>query len=287
MNWRTKRYNKKSAAKNGWHPSWFAAHLTEFDDRLLKEIKIFQTEHDLDVDGFVGPATFRRLLTSRELHEEPSENNLLINGEYVPIDWDVKIDLIKPGAFKKVNSKRKPTMIVTHWDVCTSAAKCKRVLEARNISTHFCIDNDGVIYQLLDTNDIGWHAGIRRVNNASIGVDLSNAYYTKYNRIYEKNGFGPRPILKDSRVHGVKLKPHLGYYGIQIEAYKRLIDTLCKYYDIPLEVPVTEDGERLLTGVDYDASKAKFKGVVCHYHLTRKKIDCAGLKLKEIVNSLC
>ena len=78
MNWRTKRYNKKSAAKNGWHPSWFAAHLTEFDDRLLKEIKIFQTEHDLDVDGLVGPATFRRLLTSRELHEEPSENNIFV-----------------------------------------------------------------------------------------------------------------------------------------------------------------------------------------------------------------
>ena len=88
-------------------------------------------------------------------------------------------------------------------------------------------------------------------------------------------------------MHGVKLKPHLGYYGIQIEAYKRLVNTLCKHYDIPLSVPTTEDGERLLEGVDQEASKGKFEGVVCHYHLTRKKIDCAGLKLKEIVDSLC
>ena len=287
MNWRTKRYNKKSAAKNGWHPSWFAAYLTEFDDRLLRAIKLFQTEHDLDVDGFVGPATFRRLLTSRELKDDNmTEAGLLINGEYVPINWDVKIDLIKPGAFKKVRSKRKPTLVVTHWDVCTSASKCKRVLEAKNISTHFCIDNDGVIHQFLDTNDVGWHAGIRKVNDASIGIDFSNAYYLKYNRIYEKNGFGPRPTLENSRVHGVKLKPHLGYYNIQIEAYKRLVNVLCKHYDIPLKVPCTQDGERLHTGVDDCARKGKFKGVVCHYHLTRKKIDCAGLELKKIVDSL-
>ena len=42
MNWWTKRYNKKSAQKNGWHPSWFAANLTEFDEVLLNEIKKFQ-----------------------------------------------------------------------------------------------------------------------------------------------------------------------------------------------------------------------------------------------------
>lgn len=288
MNWWARRYNKRSATKNGWHPSWFVPNLVEFDEHLSREIKKFQTEHDLDADGLVGPATFRRLLASRELENDgPNENSLLINGQYLPVDWDVKIDLIKPGAFKKVRNKRKPSMIVTHWDVCTSASKCKRVLEAKNISTHFCIDNDGVIHQFLDTNDVGWHAGIRRVNNASIGIDFSNAYYTKYNRIYEKNGFGPRPILKDSRVHGVKLKPHLGYYNIQIEAYKRLLDTLCRHYDIPLEVPLTEDGKQLLVGVDDSARRAKFSGVVCHYHLTRKKIDCAGLELKKIVESLC
>lgn len=286
MNWLTKRYNKKSAKKNGWHPSWFAPNLTEFDEVLLNEIKKFQTEHDLDVDGLVGPATFRRLSASRELQEESWERSILINGEYCPIDWDVKIDLIKPGAFKKVRSDRKPSMIVTHWDVCTSAAKCKRVLEARDISTHFCIDNDGLIYQFLDTNDIGWHAGIRKVNNVSIGIDFSNAYYVKYNRIYEKRGFPPRPILSGSRVHGVKLKPHLGYYKIQIEAYRRLLKTLCEYYDIPKQVPLAKDGVNLLEGVNQDARKGKFKGIVCHYHLTRKKIDCAGLQLGNIINSL-
>ena len=174
-------------------------------------------------------------------------------------------------------------MIVTHWDVCTSAEKCKRVLEARGISTHFCIDNDGIIYQYLDTNDVGWHAG--KVNNYSIGIDFSNAYYTKYNSIYKKRGFPERPILKDSQVHGIKLKPHLGYYKVQIEAYKRLVKTISRHYDIPLVVPTADDGE-LMTGVHNSAASGKFKGIVCYYHLTRKKIDCAGLELKKIIDSL-
>ena len=185
--------------------------------------------------------------------------------------------------FRKSRGARKPIMIVTHWDACTSAASCKRVLEARNISTHFCIDNDGIIYQYLDTNDIGWHAG--GVNGRSIGIDFSNAYYTKYNKIYKKRGFAERPILENSFVHGRKLKPHLGYYAVQIEAYKQLIKVLCREYDIPLRVP-EKDG-KLLTGVHNDAAAAKFNGVVCHYHVTRGKIDCAGLELKEIIDSLC
>ena len=285
MNWFKKRYNKSSAKKYGWHPSWLAPYLSEFDEELLDEVIKFQVEHDLKPDGLVGAMTFRRLLANRELvcEEEDTENFLLINGQRVSIDWDTKIDLIKPGAFRKSRGTRKPIMLVTHWDACTSAASCKRVLEARNISTHFCIDNDGVIYQYLDTNDIGWHAG--GVNSRSIGVDISNAYYTKYNKTYKKRGFSARPILKNSYVHGRKLKPHLGYYAIQLEAYKVLIKTLCDHYDIPLEVP--EENGKLLTGVHSGAAAAKFNGVVCHYHLTRGKIDCAGLELKKIVDSLC
>tara|TARA_R100000008_G_scaffold86055_1_gene77709 strand:- start:8416 stop:9276 length:861 start_codon:yes stop_codon:yes gene_type:complete len=285
MGWKRNRYNKKSSAKFGWHPSWFAQHLKEFNDELATYVQGFQFRHSLETDGYVGPVTYRRMVLSSELQEEKTTNYILINGKRRPIDWDVKIDLIKPGAYKKVRNERKPSMVVTHWDVCTSAEKCKRVLEARDISTHFCIDNDGVIYQFLDTNDIGWHAGNRTVNNKSIGVDFSNAYYLKYNPIYEKRGFSPRPVLKNSIVHGVKLRPHLGYYKVQIEAYKKLLSVICPHYDISFSVPEDGDGN-LLTAVHKDSAKGRFNGVVCHYHLTRNKIDTAGLKLKEIVDSL-
>ena len=289
MGWRINWYNKRSAKKYGWHPIWFCAH--EFDQVLEIRVKEFQKDHGLAQDGMVGPKTYRRVLTQvNRLHEqEKTEKNtkgILCNGVLKKIDWeDIKIDLIKPGCYKRYNSERKPTMIVTHWDATLSAALCKKILEKRKISTHFVIDNDGTIVQLLDCNHAGWHAGKRRVNNASIGVDFSNAFYTKYNKIYNRRGFGLRPILDDSVVHGVKLRSHLGYYPRQINAYKVLIDFLHNEYGIPMECPVDSKGN-LITRVYKPAVKAKFKGVVCHYHLSRGKIDTAGLELNEIVEQV-
>jgi len=283
MSWRINRYNKKSSKQLGWHPNWFGPFLEDFDSELIIAVKRFQHQHEIKSDGMVGPQTFRRILTSRDL-DVKQKNHILVNGINLPIDWDVKIDLFKPSCYRQVKYDRKPKMIVTHWDATTSADKCRRVLEARNISTHFCIDNDGVIHQYVDTNNIAWHA--RGSNNHSIGIDFSNAYYIKYQNKYENMGLSKRPICLNSKVHGVRLKPHLGYYPIQIEAYKKLIKTLCEYYDIPLECPVDEDNE-LLTKVHKDSVKKRFKGIVCHYHLTRNKIDCAGLELKKIIDSLC
>jgi len=60
---------------------------------------------------------------------------------------------------------------------------------------------------------------------------------------------------------------------------------LCEHYEIPLVVPTTESGD-LITKVHDEAARGKFDGIVCHYHLTRGKIDCAGLELKKIVDSL-
>tara|TARA_R110000824_G_C15225356_1_gene677988 strand:+ start:2833 stop:3687 length:855 start_codon:yes stop_codon:yes gene_type:complete len=274
-------YNKKSSKKYGWHPSWLDIQLTKFDEELIDYIKNFQLMHDLVADGLIGPTTFRRLLANRDLQR--SENYILINGNHIAIDWDIKHDIMPNSCYKTWPRLRKPNMIVTHWDATTSAEKCKRVLQARGISTHFCIDNDGIIYQYVDTNNAAWHAG--GVNNKSIGIDFSNAYYMKYNSYYKRKGFNKRPICKDSRVHGVKLRQHLGYYPVQIEAYKKLIKVLCDHYDIPYETPM-KYASVPDTGVVREAKYGKYKGIVCHYHVSRNKIDCAGLKLHEIVKEL-
>ena len=274
------KYNRRSSKKLGWEPEWFGC--DNIDEDLINKVKEFQQEFDLDVDGYVGPATHRRLLLERE--DDDDAAGLLINGKIVSIDWDkVKIDLIKPGCYSKQKRKRIPRMIVTHFDVCSSGPACKRVLENRGISSHFVIDNDGTIIQMVDTNHTAWHAG--SVNRRSIGIDISNAYYVKYQKKYTSKGLPPRPIVEDSVVHGRKLKPHLGYYPVQIEAYKALIKVLCKHYKIPLECPLNEDGT-LLTGVHGPSSKGNFKGIVNHYNLTRNKIDTAGLKLDEILKEL-
>ncbi len=284
------RYNKRSAKKLGWAPFWFRSH--DFDGFLIENIEAFQRDHGLVSDGLCGPATYRLAYTELEsrvgnppLDEEPS-NFILCDSRKVSIDWDkVRIDPIKDGCYKSITSTRKPTMVVTHWDATLSANSCKNVLEKKGISTHFVIDNDGTIVQLLDTNHIGWHAGIRAVNNASIGIDFSNAVYEKYNKTYEKRGFGLRPVVSGWRVHGRKIKPFLGSYPVQLEAYKALLKALCSHHNIELECPLNEDGS-LNTSVDKDASKGKFKGVVNHYNLTKKKWDTLGLELDKIMKEL-
>ena len=58
MSWRLTSYNKRSAKKYGWHPSWFISTLDKFDQNLIEAIKLFQYNHDLTVDGKVGPILF-------------------------------------------------------------------------------------------------------------------------------------------------------------------------------------------------------------------------------------
>jgi len=293
MGWKHNWYNKRSAKKHNWDPSWFGA--TAFNNTLTSNIKEFQSLHGLKADGYCGPLTYRRAYTNKEAYgsEIPDQaltteatNFIICGGLKVPVEWPkVETSWIKEGCFSPRSTLRTPTMVVTHWDAALSAKSCKRILERRKISTHFVIDNDGTILQLVDTNHVAWHAGNRRVNKASVGVDFSNAVYTKYNKVYKKRGFGERPIIEGWRVHGRKVKPFLGYYPVQIDAYKALLKALHKHYGIPLDCPLAADG-KLLTKVHNDSKRARFKGVVNHYNLTRGKWDSSGLQLDVILKEI-
>ena len=281
--------NKKYAELLGWQPSWFGCDL--FDSFLIEKIKFFQAAHDLIVDGLCGPMTTRRLELEKDAEVIDVKEYVLCSGIKVPVPGTKIITLDEKGALHLPEScyrktfRKNPTMIVTHFDVALSAESCYRILKKRNISSHFVIDNDGTIYQMVDTAYEAWHAGNRAVNKASIGIDISNAYYTKYNSRYEKMGFGKRPVLRDLKVHGQTLAECLGFYPQQLEAYSRLVETLCQHYNIPLEYPQDPSGA-LLRGVYEDASKARFKGIINHYHITKRKIDCVNLDLGKIIDQL-
>ena len=173
----------------------------------------------------------------------------------------------------------------SHWDVCLSSSSCARVLEKRGISVHFCIDNDGTIYQLLDTQHAAWQAGGRNWNHRSIGVEISNAYYTKYQDWYVRNGYGERPIRDDVKVHGRKLEKHLDFYPVQLEALKALWKAINSAHGIPLECPTDSTGQTS-GGVDKDCAAGTFEGFISHYHLTRRKIDCGGLDIQNMLSEL-
>ena len=295
-------YNKSSADSLGWSPSWFGA--DGFDDDLVKKVQKWQKSLGLRADGLVGPMTYRRIWTERQSNISDfkprdmsacgNESSFIVhNGKFLPINWG-KVVLwdeegglkCSPGTYSSYAGKpdRKPHYFVNHWDVCLSSESMARVIARRGISIHFGIDNDGTIYQLLDTQHAAWQAGSRRWNHDSIGVEIANAYYAKYQGWYEKNGFGPRPIVKKgaASVHGRSVGEHLDFYPVQIQALKALWVAIHKGIGIPLETPLDNSG-KLVEGLDKRCEASKFEGFINHYNLTRRKIDCAGLDMISII----
>jgi hypothetical protein len=292
-------YNEASAKKLGWAPSWFGERY--FDDKLVRAIKKWQKVHTITPDGLCGPMTFRRLWTERQAEIDDLKpdsghysNYIIYNGEFHPIEWD-KLILwsekggleAKPGHYYDYSGrpKRKIRYFVNHWDVCLSSTSCQSVLDRRGISVHFLIDNDGTIYQTLDIQHAAWHAGSSRTNRPSVGVEISNAYYPKYQDRYIKSGFDPRPIIEDAWVHGSKLDPFLGFYPAQIEAAKALWKAINGATGIPYETPTSQFG-KTSTKYEQDVAYGNYTGFVSHYHISKGKIDCAGLDLKVLLDEV-
>jgi len=286
-------YNIDSSEKYGWQPDWFGA--DDFDEELIEKVIEFQKSMGLSADGLVGPATHRRIFTERQANiddYEPTGEHIVYNGEFYPIDWDRVVLWDEPGGLR-INqgtytdySGKEPrdiSMFVNHWDVCLNSKSCVDVLNTRKVSVHFCIDNDGTIYQILDIQHNAWHASNRTVNEKSVGVEISNAYYLKYQDWYEKR-FGPRPIISDAVAHGKTLETHLGFYPVQLEALKALWKSISEACKVPLAAPMT--GGRLDTGVNTEVYKGRFKGFLNHYNVTENKIDCAGLDLVEMLEEI-
>lgn len=292
-------YNESSAAKLGWDPTWFGEKY--YDDKLVRAIKKWQKAHGMSSDGLCGPATYRRLWTDRQSdidEHKPVDchysNYIVFNNEFFPIEWDKVVLWSERGGLKARNNsyysytgrpKRSVRYFVNHWDVCLNSRSCQSVLDKRGISVHFLIDNDGTIYQTLDMQHGAWHAGSERSNRASVGVEISNAYYPKYQNWYEENGFGARPLINDAWVHGNQLDSFTGFYPKQLEALKKLWKAIHTATGIPYETPLNQFGSTS-TKYEQDVTYGKFSGFVSHYHVSKRKIDCAGLEIKTLLDEV-
>ena len=277
-------YNEEQSEKYEWTPQWFGAFA--HDELLLNNIKKFQKEIGLTDDGMCGPTTYRRMWTQRESMDADEYRNqdkfIVHNGNPYPIKWDKVVLWNDDGGLPNTSygkrggrEDRNPTLFVNHWDVCLNSRSCAKVLNKRGLSVHFLIDNDGTIYQCLDTQHVAYHAG--SYNQFSIGVELSCAYSLKYQSWYQKRGFGTRPIMEGVKVHGKTLDPFLGFYHAQLEALAALweaVNRACP--EIELATPKEK------STVSKEIAQHKFNGFCSHFHLTKGKIDVAGVDLDEI-----
>ena len=81
------------------------------------------------------------------------------------------------------------------------------------------------------------------------------------------------------------MKDFTGFYDVQLEALKALWSAVHEGVGIPLKCPNDKEG-KTLKGVSTSVASGRFKGFVSHYHITRKKIDCAGLDIQVMLDSM-
>lgn len=176
--------------------------------------------------------------------------------------------------------------IVLHHDACLRAVggprsgmrSCYGTLMRRGLSTHFCIGNDGTVYQFLDPGEwSAWHAG-REVNQRSIGIDISNACELRYAERYTRR----RPIMTQ-KINGGRVRWTAPYW-IQIEALKKLLALLCPAFGIPADIPRGTHDRPIMGYV-----RPLPSGILAHFHISKCKSDPFGLdwdQLEEHVDRL-
>lgn len=83
--------------------------------------------------------------------------------------------------FDKKNEERKIDFMVLHHVAANSANHAIEMFKESQVSSHFLIDEDGKIFELVDENDVAYHAGISHwrgvdgLNKTSIGIEFLNS----------------------------------------------------------------------------------------------------------------
>ena len=71
----------------------------------------------------------------------------------------------------------------------------------------------------------------------------------------------------------------MGFYPVQIDALKALMECVHNACGVELKTPKE-------TTVVPSVKSGKYKGFVHHYNVVKSKIDCAGLELQSIIDTI-
>lgn len=142
------------------------------------------------------------------------------------------------------------------------------------LSVHFSIDRDGQITQHADLETCCFHAGGWN-NDRSVGIEIANR------GLAPAAARVPRVAYKDT-LHGRELE-FLRFTPEQVGAVHDLLIDLVGLLHVPYEFP-TKQGALVTREMSQGAIK-DFRGILGHWHLTRKKIDPSPHLIRDLMAS--
>jgi hypothetical protein len=185
----------------------------------------------------------------------------------------------KKGSFEDLSKQVR--QFTVHWSVTYTAKSTFTGIQARALSANFIMGDDDIngyssIYQCLDLFNFGWSQG-DRFNTIGYGVEMSympdlfnGVRYTP--EIISKYKVQPHESTS-APIHGTKLKVYLPTKA-QMNSLVQLIWGITELFpNIKPEFP-KNNGNYITTKIN---NPENYSGLLSHYHLTKDKIDTAGL----------
>ena len=214
---------------------------------------------------------------------------------------DEEIERVRGGGWNLPLLQKVVDQFVIHFDVCGVSRQCFKVLhDQRDLSVHFMLDLDGMLYQTLDLKERAWHATTS--NTRSVGIEIANmgAYGpngdNSLEEWYAKEANGQTRITIPASLGdgGIRTKGFVGHparpqpvrgtlqgkelvqYDFtpqQYEALVKLTATLSRVFPkIKCEYPQDANG-KLIPDKLPDDELEKFHGVLGHFHIQTNKVD--------------
>lgn len=203
-----------------------------------------------------------------------------------------KVVTKKGPRYSKERVKEKITQIVIHHsggDGRDPSGMYQTLWFDRFLSVQFAVEDNGKVYQFLDTKETAWHAG--SANGRSVGMECALFPIVKNDPHYYDSEFLEK---RKNLPHG---KVTQTIQGVTQEFYKmpdvqvQSVANLCAgiWYGLgrtePPKFPRNEAGS-IPNKVLNEYQMKAHEGLIGHFHLTTQKIDPAGVDL-EILERLC
>ena len=162
-----------------------------------------------------------------------------------------------------------PPWLVGHWTGGERGPSAiYRVLRGRGLSVHWTMSLDGDLVEHAPLTARCAHAG--SVGNRGLGIEIASCGLPR------KDGTSPRPF-DVVEIHGRPVRA-VRFTDAQLTRWVELAEWCAATYGWPRQVP---DCLRQLTPREV----ARWRGVLEHLHLSRRKVDAGGHLTRALVRA--